>query len=93
MSRHNQRVGLQSHNGHTPSHALVRTIGLLLDASKDNSWRNRINDPLPEQNSDGDSTQRLRDTVRDLNRSLGERVVRFRGDGTGKGVTWEHVCP
>ena len=65
----------------------------LLDAFQDNGWRSRIGDPLPAQNSDEDLKQRLRDTVKDLNRSLGEPVVRFRGDGTGKGVTWEHVCP
>ena len=37
MSKHNKHIGLQSRNGHTPSHALVRTIGLLLDAEQANS--------------------------------------------------------
>lgn len=49
-------------------------------------WPDRINDPLP---ADIDSAQRLRDTVKNLNRSLPAGTIRFHTDGRGRGVRWE----
>ena len=64
----------------------------LLDAFEQANWTSRIDDPLPSGDYDADPKQRLRDTIKDLNSSLHTRVIRFRGDGTGRGVLWEFVC-
>lgn len=55
----------------------------ILDAFQNENWPPRIYDPLPFP---ADS-QRLRETVADLNQRQG--FLTFRCDGTGAGVTWE----
>lgn len=58
-------------------------ITLILDAFEEDSWAERIDDPLPS----GPNPERLRDAVRSLNRDL--TLLRFRTDGTGRGLRWE----
>lgn len=62
----------------------------VLAAFEEEGWRARIDDPLsphPEQ----DSKRRLSDTIKCLNRKQQNRLVHFRGDGTGEGIVWETV--
>jgi hypothetical protein len=51
-------------------------------------WPERIADPLGEE-LDFDPKERLRETVKSLNKGLAEGTIRFRADGTGRGVRWE----
>jgi hypothetical protein len=65
----------------------------LLDVFQEQGWANRhIDDPLPlcagEQAEDAKA--RPHDTVKNLNRGLAPGTIRFRGDGTGQGVTWHY---
>jgi hypothetical protein len=64
---------------------------LLLAAFQEQCWSGHIDDPLPPEDGDlPDTAQaRLRDAVKNLNRSLPAGTIRFRGDGSGKGVRWE----
>jgi hypothetical protein len=55
----------------------------VLDSFEEQSWPERIDDPLP----DGPDGQRLNETIRSLNTGL--RYIRFRADGTGRGIVWE----
>ncbi len=57
-------------------------------AFQEEGWPVRIDDPLPPV-SESEPKQRLRETIRSLNRNQKERLVRFKGDGTGEGVLWE----
>ena len=43
------------------------------------------------QRSEQDPKRRLSDTTKCLNRKQTNELIRFRGDGTGEGVTWELV--
>lgn len=66
---------------------------LILAAFQDGDWReNHIDDPLPRQpgEREADAKARLQQTIKNLNRLLPEGSIRFRGDGTGQGVFWEH---
>ncbi|HUG70809.1 MAG TPA: hypothetical protein VMM76_23875 [Pirellulaceae bacterium] len=47
-----------------------------------------VYDPLPPH-ADQDPKQRLRDTIKCLNRNQEHRLIHFRGDGTGERVIWE----
>lgn len=49
-------------------------------------WPKRIDDPLPVSYREAPQ-RRLNETIKSLNR--GQKVIRFRGDGTGQGVLWE----
>jgi hypothetical protein len=65
----------------------------LLSAFQDHSWtQSHVDDPLPLGSGEtpDDARRRLHETVRNLNRSLPPGTIRFRGDGTGEGVTWEY---
>lgn len=53
-------------------------------------WTERIDDPL-EAEPDLDAKERLRETVKRLNRGLAEGTIRFHTDGTGRGVRWKVV--
>lgn len=67
---------------------------LLLAAFQESEWREqRIDDPLPPQagESAAEAKVRLQQTIKNLNRLLPEGSIRFRGDGTGQGVFWEHL--
>lgn len=60
----------------------------ILMAFEEDGWPPRIDDPLPPH-PEAEPKQRLRETIRSLNRNQRERLVRFMGDGTGEGVLWE----
>ena len=60
----------------------------ILMAFEEEGWVPRIDDPIPPAD-DQDAKQRLRDTIKSLNRNQKNRLIRFSGDGHGEGVLWE----
>jgi hypothetical protein len=60
---------------------------IILAAFQEEGWPQRIDDPLARP-SGADPRQRLHDAIRGLNRNQRERLLRFRGDGTGQGIFW-----
>lgn len=62
----------------------------VLSAFQEEGWPERVDDPLPPH-PDQDSKRRLADTIKCLNRNQTNRLIHFRGDGTGEGVLWEPV--
>jgi hypothetical protein len=66
---------------------------MLLRVFQEQGWQKRhIDDPLPREpgEDDEDAKRRLHETIKSLNKSLPRGTIRFRGDGTGQGVCWEH---
>jgi hypothetical protein len=61
---------------------------LILAAFEEEGWPHHLDDPLPTS-SNYDAKQRLQDTIKRLNRHQVNRLIHFRGDGSGTGVTWE----
>ncbi len=61
----------------------------ILVAFQEEGWPHRIDDPLAPK-AEQDSKRRLNDTIKCLNRKQQSKLIRFRGDGTGEGVVWEH---
>ncbi len=61
----------------------------LLEAFQVENWPSKIDDPLPPE-GDVCPRRRLHDTIKCLNKTTKEKI-RFRGDGTGKGVILEIV--
>jgi hypothetical protein len=59
----------------------------ILQAFEEEEWTGRIDDPLPQSN-DVDPKRRLNESIRSLNSSQVEPIIRFRGDGSGQGVVW-----
>lgn len=62
---------------------------LILATFQEECWSARIDDPLPPRPNQ-DPKRRLHDTIKCLNRKQVNKLVKFHGDGTGKGVLWEH---
>jgi hypothetical protein len=60
---------------------------LILSAFEEEGWPRRVDDPLPP-NRGTERKQRLRDTIRWLNRGHEVTLLAFSADGTGKGVCW-----
>ena len=60
----------------------------ILAAFEEEGWPIRIDDPLPPL-PDLDPKRRLHDAINKLNRNQKQRVLKFRGDGTGRGIYWE----
>jgi hypothetical protein len=60
---------------------------LILAAFEEMGWPRHIDDPLPPVH-DLDPKQRLRDTISRLNRNQKQRLIRFHGDGNGRGLRW-----
>src|SRR4051794_1008363 len=61
----------------------------ILDAFQELGWPPGIEDPLPGEHGI-EPRQRLRQAIKSLNGCQeGGLVLRFRGDGTGEGLTWE----
>jgi hypothetical protein len=60
----------------------------ILCAFEEETWPSRIDDPLP-QHFEIDPRRRLNDTIRNLNRSRINPLIRFSGDGSGQGILWE----
>jgi hypothetical protein len=68
----------------------------LLDVFEEQGWLHaHIEDPLSadEQENEGDAKRRLHETLKNLNRTIPPRTIRFRGDGTGQGIRWEYDRP
>ncbi len=63
---------------------------MILTVFEEEGWPARIDDPLPPQ-TDLDPRRRLHDAIKCLNRHQVNRLIRFRGDGTGEGVAWELI--
>jgi hypothetical protein len=71
---------------HSPNQEAVLT------AFHEEDWPPGILDPLrPLPNQD--PKQRLRDTIKNLNRHQIEPLIHFSGDGTGERILWEIVNP
>jgi hypothetical protein len=54
------------------------------------NWIEQIADPLPRE-AEIDPKQRLHETIAALNRHQINPVLRFMGDGTGRGVRWASI--
>jgi len=61
---------------------------VILSAFEEESWPKHIDDPLPVS-GDIDPRTRLHDAINRLNRCQTNRLLRFHGNGTGTGVSWE----
>ena len=56
--------------------------------NQEENWPASIDDPLIPV--DGiQCKERLRDTIKGLNRRQLSRLIQFRGNGTGEGITWQ----
>jgi hypothetical protein len=60
----------------------------VLSAFQEENWPARIDDPLAPIET-LDIKRRLNETIKSLNRSQHNRLISFRGDGTGEGIIWE----
>lgn len=60
----------------------------ILVAFEEEGWPFRIDDPLA-CHADHDPKRRLHDAINKLNGRQKQRILRFRGDGTGHGILWE----
>lgn len=63
---------------------------VVLGALQEEDWPARIDDPIPGR-SGPQARKRLQDTLARLNQHQVNRLLRFRGDGTGEGILWEQV--
>ena len=63
---------------------------LVLTAFEEEGWPDRIASPGPLR-GDQNAKIRLHDTIKCLNRNQIERLIWFRGDGTGEGILWEPI--
>ncbi len=64
---------------------------MILMVFEEEGWPPRIDDPLPPHKH-MDSKRRLHDTIKSLNRNQKHRLIRFMGDGTGRGVRWHFIA-
>ncbi|QEG38133.1 hypothetical protein UC8_00860 [Roseimaritima ulvae] len=62
----------------------------VLSTFQEEGWPPRVDDPLPPH-PEQDSKRRLSDTIKCLNHKQANDLIRFHGDGTGEGVTWERT--
>lgn len=60
----------------------------ILAAFEEEAWPPHIDDPLPQCPVVGPK-ERLRYTIKSLNKHQKHRLLRFRGDGRGEGICWE----
>jgi hypothetical protein len=67
-------------------------LELLVETFQKHGWIRRIDDPLSRRPGIH-LKQRLHDTIKNLNRSLDNPLIRFYGDGTGRGICWEFNFP
>ncbi|MDQ3332616.1 MAG: hypothetical protein M3552_18535 [Planctomycetota bacterium] len=63
---------------------------LVLQAFEEEGWPNSIDDPLPPV-LDHDCQQRLRATIKSLNRSQQTALMRFHANGGGEVICWDLV--
>ncbi len=62
---------------------------LILCAFQEQGWPPRIDDPLSPRGHGTDPKRRLNGAIYRLNLNQLNRLIRFRGDGTGEGILWE----
>jgi hypothetical protein len=62
----------------------------VLMAFEEEGWPPRIYDPLPPL-PELDPKERLRNTIKSLNRKQKRPLIRFLGDGTGAAIRWESL--
>jgi hypothetical protein len=62
----------------------------ILSAFQEEAWPHYVDDPLSPV-ADQNPKHRLRDAIKCLNANQRNRLIRFRGDGTGERVRWELV--
>ena len=62
----------------------------VLNAFQEENWPDRVFDPMKPKEG-VDSRRRLNDTVKGLNNKQKSKLIRFRCDGSGEGVTWEPI--
>jgi hypothetical protein len=60
----------------------------ILAVFEEEAWPYRIDNPLPPTRH-GNDMDRLQEALRRLNHHQHAKLLRFHGDGRGKGVTWE----
>lgn len=63
----------------------------ILSAFEEEEWPPRIDDPLP-YSSDIARKERLRYTLKSLNKHQKVRMLHFSGDGSGEGILWESMA-
>ncbi|OAI47465.1 hypothetical protein AYO44_09545 [Planctomycetaceae bacterium SCGC AG-212-F19] len=63
---------------------------LILSAFEEEGWPNHIDDPLPPLR-DVCPKRRLNDAIWCLNRNQNRRLIRFAGNGNGRGLRWGRV--
>jgi hypothetical protein len=61
---------------------------VVLSAFEEEGWPPRIDDPIPPHH-EIDAKRRLHDTINSLNHCQKAALLRFLGDGSGKGIRWE----
>lgn len=61
---------------------------LILQAFEEDGWPSFIDDPLPPV-PDQDCQQRLRATIKSLNRSQSQQLIRFHMNGGGEVIYWD----
>jgi hypothetical protein len=66
---------------------VARNQELILAAFEEEHWPPHIDDPLPPHDEINPKF-RLRDTIAKLNRHQQSGIIRFSGDGTGRGIHW-----
>lgn len=64
----------------------------VLNVFEEDGWPPVVRDPLIP-NGESCPKRRLNDTIKGLNHCHENRLIRFRGDGTGEGVLWELCRP
>jgi hypothetical protein len=65
----------------------------LLAAIEARGWAfGHVSNPLPRERGETEAEvqERLHETIKNLNRGMPPRTIRFRGDGSGHGVWWEY---
>ena len=62
----------------------------VLAVFEEEGWPPCIHDPLTFS-SKQDQRQRLRNTIKSLNRNQANHLIQFMGDGTGEAIRWEWV--
>lgn len=61
----------------------------ILDVFEAANWPSRISDPLPLRAAQCPK-RRVHDAIKCLNRYHRHQAIRFGGDGSGRGILWEH---
>jgi hypothetical protein len=62
----------------------------ILAAFEEAHWAGRIDDPFPDD-EEPSAKWRLQEAIEALNRNQKKPLVRFLGDGAGRGVRWEYA--